>query len=153
MYFHHLLITTDLSDVSNRAVEFISKRIPSEVEKISLLTVIDYWPLELTPGEYIIDPKTIEEYNTYLFETRKKQLFEIAKRYFRDGKAECVVLSSTSSAANKICEYAKENRCDLIAIGSHGAGFFENLLLGSTVQKVLKRASCPVLVIPNQSSN
>lgn len=152
MYFHHVLITTDLSEVSNRAVEFIAKKIPAEVEQITLLTVIDYWPLTMMPGEYVIDPKTIEEYNTYIFENRKKELFEVAKKYFHEQKVQCVVLSSTDSAAKEICKYAKDNKCDLIVIGSHGAGFVENLFLGSTVQKVLKNAQCPALVIPNRDS-
>ena len=33
-------------------------------------------------------------------------------------------------------------------MGSHGRGGFERLLLGSTAEKVLRTAPCPVLVIP-----
>ncbi len=149
MYFHHIIITTDLSDVSNQAIAYIVKRIPNEVEQITLLTVIAEWPLMIIPGEYIVDPKTIQEYNTNLYATRKEELDAVAQKYFPKEQVSTVVISSPSSAGIEICTYAAENKCDLIVIGSHGAGFLENLFIGSTVQKVLKNTPCPVLVIPN----
>ncbi len=39
-------------------------------------------------------------------------------------------------------------RADLIVMGTHGAGGFEHLLLGSITEKVLRRATCPVLTVP-----
>lgn len=151
MYFHNIIVTTDLSDVSNRAIEFLVKKIPNEVEKITLLTVISDWPLTGMPGEYVIDASTIETYNNNLHTLRLDELNTIAKKYFPNKPIQCKVISTPGSAAADICKYAQEVNSDLIVIGSHGAGFLENLLLGSTVQKVLKKAPCPVLVIPNIS--
>jgi nucleotide-binding universal stress UspA family protein len=37
---------------------------------------------------------------------------------------------------------------DLIVMGSHGANGFERLLLGSVTDEVLRKAACPVLVVP-----
>lgn len=37
---------------------------------------------------------------------------------------------------------------DLIVLGAHGRGAFERLLLGSVAEKVLRKASCPVLTVP-----
>jgi nucleotide-binding universal stress UspA family protein len=37
---------------------------------------------------------------------------------------------------------------DLIVMGTHGAGGFEHMLLGSVTEKVLRRATCPVLTVP-----
>ena len=33
-------------------------------------------------------------------------------------------------------------------IGTHGAGGFEHLVLGSAAEKVLRKATCPVLTVP-----
>jgi nucleotide-binding universal stress UspA family protein len=37
---------------------------------------------------------------------------------------------------------------DLIVLGTHGFSGFEHLLLGSVTEKVLRKASCPVLTVP-----
>ncbi len=37
---------------------------------------------------------------------------------------------------------------DLIVLGTHGRGGFERLALGSVTEKVLRKAPCPVLVVP-----
>jgi nucleotide-binding universal stress UspA family protein len=42
---------------------------------------------------------------------------------------------------------AAELPADLIVMGTHGRSGFEHLLLGSVAEKVLRRASCPVLTV------
>ena len=37
---------------------------------------------------------------------------------------------------------------DLIVLGSHGAGGFTRMLLGSTAGQVVQHAQCPVLIVP-----
>ena len=49
--------------------------------------------------------------------------------------------------AIEICRVAKEGRFDLVVIGSHGSGFFKQVLLGSVSHHVLHHAPCPVLVV------
>ena len=41
--------------------------------------------------------------------------------------------------------------CDLIVIPSRGRSGLARLLLGSVVERVLRLASCPVLVLPAHS--
>lgn len=43
---------------------------------------------------------------------------------------------------------AQEFRASYIVIGSHGHGAFYDLIVGSTTSRVLKEATCPVLVVP-----
>jgi nucleotide-binding universal stress UspA family protein len=50
-----------------------------------------------------------------------------------------------------IIDQARKLRADLIVIGSHGHTAFYDLLVGSTAHGVLKRAPCPVLVVPPPS--
>ena len=40
----------------------------------------------------------------------------------------------------------QNNEIDLISVGAHGAGFGMRALFGSNVDRVLRQASCPVLV-------
>lgn len=61
-------------------------------------------------------------------------------------KADSVQL--TGVPAVLISEQAKQLGADYIVMGSHGHTAFYDLLVGSTASAVLKRAPCPVLVVP-----
>jgi nucleotide-binding universal stress UspA family protein len=49
-------------------------------------------------------------------------------------------------APDAIIKLAKEKKCDLIVVGSHGRGSVGRILLGSTSLKVLTFSQVPVLV-------
>jgi nucleotide-binding universal stress UspA family protein len=51
-------------------------------------------------------------------------------------------------AAPTILSYAAEVGADLIVMGSHGRRGIAHLLLGSVADEVVRRASCPVMVVP-----
>ena len=45
----------------------------------------------------------------------------------------------------------KERQADIIVVGMHGHGFMAHALSGSTSERVLHHAPCPVLVVPHDS--
>jgi nucleotide-binding universal stress UspA family protein len=47
----------------------------------------------------------------------------------------------------EILTVAAEKAVDLIVMGTHGRGGFEHLLMGSVAEKVLNRATCPVVTV------
>jgi nucleotide-binding universal stress UspA family protein len=47
-----------------------------------------------------------------------------------------------------ILDYAAEIRTDLIVLGTHGRSGLDRALLGSTAERVLHKATCPVLTVP-----
>jgi nucleotide-binding universal stress UspA family protein len=49
-------------------------------------------------------------------------------------------------AHEEVLAYAKEHETDLICIGASGSGWNLGKLFGSTVDRVLRQAPCPVLV-------
>jgi len=51
------------------------------------------------------------------------------------------------SPAEAIIEVAKTRKSDVIVMGSRGLGKLAGLLLGSTSQKVVAHAPCPVLIV------
>ena len=58
------------------------------------------------------------------------------------------VLFETGHVVTSIVDRAAHSGADLIVIGSHGTNGFERLLLGSVTDEVLRKAACPVLVVP-----
>lgn len=53
----------------------------------------------------------------------------------------------TGTPAAEIVRFAKDHEVDLIVIGTHGRGAIWHMLLGSTAEKVVRNAHCPVLTL------
>jgi nucleotide-binding universal stress UspA family protein len=51
------------------------------------------------------------------------------------------------SAWQEITEIARDRDIDLIIIGTHGYTGLKHLVLGSTAEKVVRHAPCPVLTV------
>lgn len=49
--------------------------------------------------------------------------------------------------SSRIVEYATEEGCDLIVMGTHGRGGLDRLLLGSVAERVVRSAPVPVLTV------
>ena len=47
----------------------------------------------------------------------------------------------------EIIKIAKEKNADLLVIGTHGRTGIDHMLFGSTAEKVVRKASCPVLTV------
>jgi nucleotide-binding universal stress UspA family protein len=76
-----------------------------------------------------------------------KHLREWTRRCAKRGvEAHPVLLTEAVVAA--ILEKARTTKASTIVMGSHGHGGVYTLVLGSTVSGVLRKATCPVLVVP-----
>jgi nucleotide-binding universal stress UspA family protein len=58
------------------------------------------------------------------------------------------ILLEEGNPAPRILECARSLQADLIVTGTHGRGGFERFMLGSVTEKVLRKATCPVLTVP-----
>lgn len=58
------------------------------------------------------------------------------------------VLVDVGQPARHILDRAAALPASIIVMGTHGAGGFEHLILGSVTEKVLRKARCPVLTVP-----
>jgi nucleotide-binding universal stress UspA family protein len=57
-------------------------------------------------------------------------------------------LIERGSPVRHILERAAALPADLVVMGTHGRSGFERLVLGSVTEKVLRKAPCPVMVVP-----
>ena len=53
----------------------------------------------------------------------------------------------------EIIRYAKENDVDMIVIGTDGRSGVEHMMFGSTAEKVVRKAHCPVLSVKPAAAN
>jgi nucleotide-binding universal stress UspA family protein len=81
-----------------------------------------------------------------MIEQAEEELIRIKKDDLENSKK---VTSATivGSPAIKIGEYAREQGIDLIVMSSHGRTGGDGVLIGGTTEKVLRHASCAILVI------
>lgn len=70
-----------------------------------------------------------------------------AMEELRDSGLTVHVEPAEGHPAEAIINVARVRNCDLIVMGSRGLGTFQELLLGSVSDKVVRRAPCPVLIV------
>jgi universal stress protein A len=61
------------------------------------------------------------------------------------------VFSCMGSPAYEIARFTQENGVSLIVMGTHGWTGIKHLIMGSTADKVLRSAMCPVLTVRSAS--
>lgn len=142
--FTQILLPTDGSDLSERAVLAgisFAKELGAEVVGLTVVPefhtfTIDTDMLEDTKDEFVsATQQRAEKYLSFVSEAA------------RSAGVTCSVAQVVSDDPYEaILQTAKERRCDLIIMASHGRKGIKGVLLGSETQKVLVHSNIPVLV-------
>ena len=137
--FKHILVPTDFTEKSLRAVEIAMQMALQEMCKVTLLHVIE--TIEDAEGD------EFTEFYERLRTHSQKRLTEIGKRFVsRDLLVQTEILYG--NRASEIVRFAHENEIDLIVLSSHridAAG--EALGFGTISYKVGILAHCPVMMV------
>jgi nucleotide-binding universal stress UspA family protein len=84
-----------------------------------------------------------------------EQLTTAAQRFVQhalpEGVAFDLALQDAPDVHREILSEAVARKADLIVMGTHGRSGFERLVLGSITEKVVRKASCPVMVVPRDA--
>ncbi len=104
------------------------------------LVYSDVWPFQ----------KPVRQYYRELEERTGERLTEEVRKSVGEG-VRFRVHVATGSPAPEILAVAERESVDLIVIATHGRGGIAQALLGSTTDRVLRKARCPVLVIRSGS--
>jgi nucleotide-binding universal stress UspA family protein len=107
----------------------------------TLLRVIEASPAP-TAGQ-ASRPRSLEEEREA---AAREYLEKIAARLREEGVSVQTRVVAAPHAAPAILEEAQTQRCDFIALATHGRGGLRRMLLGSIADKVIRGASTPVLV-------
>lgn len=78
-------------------------------------------------------------------------LADLQKRVEARGiKVKSEVIDSAERVAHAICDFAKDDKADLIVISTHGRHGIKHFFLGSVAEKVVHLATVPVLLLRGQ---
>ncbi|MEC4676987.1 MAG: universal stress protein [Nitrospirota bacterium] len=138
--FNKVVLAVDGSDISRNAVKYaieLAKQSNGTVVAIHVIPPIDVMDIETFRPEKILEG---------LKEEGKKILSEVDELAVKAGVK---VQTSIESGVpfEKICSVAETLGCDLIIMGSHGRTGIGKVLIGSVTERVISRATCPVLVV------
>jgi len=142
-----ILCPVDFSDVSQNAREYgvsLAKECGAELIFIHVVEPI------VAPADFSFGPVTTVEVEEQLIQRGRESLSAIADRAgLPSDRATTRVERGRPSA--EIVRVAGEEGVDLIVMGTHGYTGLTHALLGSTAERVVNKAPCPVLTIRSRS--
>lgn len=145
MAFRTILCPIDTSDFSARAARHamaVGRTFGARVVAMSVRPVAmapDFWRVPgLSALNAQVDPaEATEAVRVFVQKTT--------------GELPADVRVAFGQVASEILDVADDVAADLIVMGTHGLGGFERLVLGSVTEKVLRKATCPVLAVSGHS--
>jgi nucleotide-binding universal stress UspA family protein len=142
--FKHLLVPTDGSAISERAIKSAVQLAKKTGAKVTGFHVIPEFHIFTYQTEMLEDTR---EQFAQDAKAQARRLLAVIENAAKEAGVSCDTACTTSDQPYEaIIEIAKEKGCDLIAMASHGRKGVKGLLLGSETQKVLTHSLIPVLV-------
>jgi nucleotide-binding universal stress UspA family protein len=150
MKIQHIICPVDFSDASRHAIDHATMLARWYAASISILHVYTPVPVAATelarsgagPG-----PLLDEYWRVHV----RAELDKLVAPAVAAG-IECESIATSGSIVDAILETAAAYEGSVIVMGTHGTGGIQHLILGSVTEKVLRKASSPVMVIPPLSA-
>ncbi|MDR3625519.1 MAG: universal stress protein [Ignavibacteriaceae bacterium] len=138
-----ILVPIDFSDYSKRALKYavnFAKKFNAQLFLIYVVEPIIY-PPDFSMGQIAIPSVDLE--------MDKRAFEELNKLAEKEIPAELIAntIVKTGKPFIEIIETASEENIDIVIIATHGHTGMEHILFGSTAEKVVRKAPCPVLIL------
>ena len=143
-----ILCPIDFSEFSMRAYRYALSVAWHYGAKLFVQHVVELWRYPY--ADFAASAGLFEEFCRALREMGEEQLQQFVKTYTHDEvQPERVV--QQGMAPDCILAFAEAQEADLIVMGTHGRRGFDRLMLGSVTERVMRKASCPVLTVNKPS--
>jgi nucleotide-binding universal stress UspA family protein len=151
----HILVPYDFSKMAIHAFDFATK-LSTTYSKlhITLIHVVEL-PLNANVG-YMgggIDPLSDYQNQVYfreLLEQRKKELDQLKKKY-TSPKYHLDAVVTVGNVFREITTVITDKKPNLVVMGSSGTSGWEEFWIGSTTEKIVRTAPCPVITIKGET--
>jgi universal stress protein A len=143
LHLKRILVPIDFSECSVRALDYALAFAEQFAAKIILLHVVEP---AVYPENYLAAPATLQEVQENLVQVGREHLAELSRKRLGH-RIEAELLVRIGRAHSEIPDTAKAMGADLIVIGTHGHTGLKHVLLGSTAERVVRYAACPVLTV------
>ncbi len=137
-----ILVPVDFSEESRKAVLYAAAFARTFHASITLLHAVE--PVRC-PADFGYGPVTMQLPNEVLVRKARTKLKTISKKLLGT-RIPTTVLVHSGAAYSRITDAAKDLNADLIIMGTRGQTGLERVM-GSTAEKVVRLAICPVMVV------
>ena len=134
--FQRILVTTDFSDGTPDALTYAFSVAQENESQVTLLHVL-----------HDIDADLSGKYRESLISGVRHQLDNMIPAEARNW-CDIVTRVETGVPYRIILRMLEDEKIDLLVMNIHGKGMIDRALLGSTAERVVRAASCPVMMIP-----
>lgn len=147
--YEKILIPTDYSDCSRRALDVGLRLAGTFGSKVICLHASeDVSPTRFTEESMDEVHETLDENEQRLSEIARDRLTRLGEAGEKVASVDAIDFRVVSgNPASSILQAAEDLGVDLIVIGTHGRSGFADKLMGSTAERVARRAACCVLVV------
>jgi nucleotide-binding universal stress UspA family protein len=138
-----ILVPIDFSDYSKNALKYAVNFANQFNSELTLIYVVEpvIYPPDFSMGQIAI-PSVNAEWDL----KAKEELEKLGKQEIPESVKVSIKIK-TGKPFLEIIETAAEENTDLIIIATHGHSGVEHILFGSTAEKVVRKAPCPVLTL------
>jgi len=137
-----IIVPIDFSEYSKSALKYAIDFAKQFNAKMYLIYVVEpvIYPADFSMGQVAIPSADID-----IQSRASEELINLAKTIGSGINVETII--KTGKPFVEIIDTAKEKDVDLIIMSTHGHTGVEHLLFGSTAEKVVRKAPCPVLTL------
>ncbi len=144
-----ILYPTDFSELAQGALGHALGLADSFGAQLHCIHVVDeayqYWSA-MGPESIPVGPPPED-----MIDLARKRLERFRADHLQSLKDEPVLHVAFGRPFSEIIGYSRANHVDLIVMATHGRGAFAHMLLGSTTEKVVRKAACAVLTVRSGS--
>jgi nucleotide-binding universal stress UspA family protein len=140
-----ILVPTDFSEYSDRAIKQAVDIAEQNNAKIYLLHVVDR--LQQCAIDYCIPVETMMKVQSDSEKEASRKMQDEAKKITQAKKIDVTFDVKSGVPFEEILKGQQERKADLIVIASHGRTGIMKSLIGSVADKVMREAKCPVLLV------
>jgi universal stress protein A len=143
-----ILVPVDFSEHSKKALKYAAafgEQFGAEVLLLHIVEPIVY------PVEMGFVPPEIEDVGVKMVQSAKERLQEIADSDLKL-PVKTAILVRQGTPFQQVSAVAKEKGADLIIVTTHGYTGLKHVLLGSTAERIVRHAPCPVLVVRDRET-
>lgn len=139
-----ILVPVDFSTPSLKALDYAVQLAAVFQAKLTVLHILEVLPMP----EFATYPVALDSAR---LEKSKEKLMAVARKHGCDQEVLQSVKVRSGVPFREITRAADSLKADMIVISTHGYTGFKHVLLGSTAERVVRYARCPVVVLPARS--